>query len=312
VAAYEIMTGKIIDRQTAGFLVLIIPLAVLIILLFTAWPLILLVFLLTLAVKVWQDYRWSKLSTVINPYFNQLLQDNQGCLTPIDLSAKANLTAKLARQFLDRKAEEFGAQKKAVGDKGMAYYFITASTLGSIFDESDPSLEEIGEKQVPAITASRSPLTNLEPSQEAKSPLIVAEKSENSVSEVPVISSSQSLTNLGKLFEEKEEENTAAISVQETVIQEPEEIINPSLNSSASSLFQSESEVREESLTTVSETISSMSLADLAKRLGVTPAVLGRNKKNKSETEFADWSRIRDPDGIAWKFDAKNSLFVAN
>ncbi len=36
------------------------------------------------------------------------------------------------------------------------------------------------------------------------------------------------------------------------------------------------------------------------------------NKKNKSETEFADWSRIRDPDGIAWKFDAKNSLFVAN
>ncbi|MCZ8105465.1 MAG: hypothetical protein O9972_47190, partial [Burkholderiales bacterium] len=200
----------------------------------------------------------------------------------------------------------------AVGDQGMAYYFITASTLGSIFDESDPSLEEIEEKQIPAITASRYPLTNLEQSQEAKSPLIVAEKSENSVPEVPVISSSQPLTNLGKLFEEKEEENTAAIAVQETVIQEPEEIINPSLNSSASSLSQSESEVKEESLTTVSETISSMSLADLAKRLGVTPAVLGRNKKNKSETEFADWSRIRDPDGIAWKFDAKNSLFVAN
>ncbi len=309
-AAYEIMTGKIIDRQTAGFLVLIIPLAVLIILVFTAWPLILLVFLLTLAVKVWQDYRWSKLSTVINPYFNQLLQDNQGCLTPIDLSAKANLTAKLARQFLDKKAEEFGAQKKAVGDQGMAYYFITASTLGSIFDESDPSLEKIEEKQIPAITASRFPLTNLEQSQETKSPLIVAEKSENSVPEVPVISSSQPLTNLGKLFEEKEEENTAAIAVQETVIQEPEEIINPSLNSPDSSL--SQSEVREESLSTVSETISSMSLADLAKRLGVTPAVLGRNKKNKSETEFADWSRIRDPDGIAWKFDAKNSLFVVS
>lgn len=305
------MTGKIIDRQTAGFLVLIIPLAVGIIVVFTAWPLILFFFLLTLAVKVWQDYRWSKLSAMINPYFNQLLQDNQGCLTPIDLSAKANLTAKLARQFLEKKAEEFGAQKKAVGDKGMAYYFITASTLGSIFDESDPSLE-VEKEEVPAIAASTSALTNLEPLEETKSSLIVEEKSENSVSEVPVISSSQPLTNLGKLFEEKDEESTEAIAVQETVIQEPEEIINPSLDSSVSSLSESESEVREEPLTSVSETISSMSLADLAKRLGVTPAALGRNKKNKTEVEFADWSRIRDPDGIAWKFDAKNSLFVVS
>jgi YesN/AraC family two-component response regulator len=305
------MTGKIIDRQTAGFLVLIIPLAVVIILVFTAWPLILLFFLLTLAVKVWQDYRWSKLSAIINPYFNQLLQDNQGCLTPIDLSVKANLTAKLAKQFLDKKAEEFGAQTKAVGDKGMAYYFITASTLGSIFDESDPSLEA-EEKEIPVIAASRSPLTNLEKLEEIKSSILVEEKSENSVSEVPVISSSQSLTNLGKLFEEKDEENTEAIAVQETVIQEPEEIINPSLHPSESSLSESESEVREESLTTVSETILSMSLADLAKRLGVTPAALGRNKKNKTEAEFADWSRLRDPDGVAWKFDAKNSLFVSN
>jgi hypothetical protein len=311
VAAHEIMTGKIIDRQTAGFLVLIIPLAVVIILVFTAWPLILLFFLLTLAVKVWQDYRWSKLSAMINPYFNQLLQDNQGCLTPIDLSAKANLTAKLARQFLEKKAEEFGAQKKAVGDKGMAYYFITASTLGSIFDESDPSLE-VEKEEVPAIAASTSTLTNLEQLEETKSPLIVEEKSKNSVPEVPVISSSQPLTNLGKLFEEKDEESTEAIAVQETVIQEPEEIINPSLDTSVSSVSESESEVREEPLTSVSETISSMSLADLAKRLGVTPAALGRNKKNKTEVEFADWSRIRDPDGIAWKFDAKNSLFVVN
>lgn len=305
------MTGKIIDRQTAGFLVLIIPLAVGIIVVFTAWPLILLFFLLTLAVKVWQDYRWSKLSAMINPYFNQLLQDNQGCLTPIDLSTKANLTAKLAKQFLEKKAEEFGAQKKAVGDKGMAYYFITASTLGSIFDESDPSLE-VEKEEVPAIAASTSSLTNLEQLEETKSSLIVEEKSENSVSEVPVISSSQPLTNLGKLFEEKDEESTEAIAVQETVIQEPEEIINPSLNTSVSSLSESESEVREEPLTSVSETISSMSLADLAKRLGVTPAALGRNKKNKTEVEFADWSRIRDPDGIAWKFDAKNSLFVVS
>jgi hypothetical protein len=303
------MTGKIIDRQTAGFLVLIIPLAVGIILIFTAWPLILLFFFLTLAVKVWQDYRWSKLSVIINPYFNQLLQDNQGCLTPIDLSVKANLTAKLAKQFLDKKAEEFGAQTKAVGDKGMAYYFITASTLGSIFDESDPSLEE--ETEVPAIAAASTPLANLEKFEESQSPAIVEEKTEMTVSEVSVISSSlQPLTNLGKLFEEKEAEITETIPVQETVIQESEAIINPSLETHESSSPETELEVREESLTSESETILSMSLADLAKRLGVTPAALGRNKKNKTEAEFADWSRIRDPDGAGWKFDPKNSIFV--
>lgn len=304
------MTGKIIDRQTAGFLVLIIPLAVGIILVFTAWPLILFFFLLTLIVRVWQDYRWSKLSAMINPYFNQLLQDNQGCLTPIDLSTKANLTAKLAKQFLEKKAEEFGAQKKAVGDKGMVYYFITASTLGSIFDESDSSLEE--EEEVPAIAAATSPVTSLEKFAAKESAVIVEEKTEIPVSEVPVISSSpQPLTNLGKLFEEKEAETSETIPVQETVIQPSEEITNPSLDPSVSSFSESESEVREESLTTVSETILPISLADLSKRLGVTPAALGRNRKNKTEAEFADWSRIRDPDGVAWKFDPKIALFTA-
>jgi hypothetical protein len=307
------MTGKIIDRQTAGFLVLIIPLAVGIILIFTAWPLMLLFFLLTLVVKVWQDYRWSKLSAIINPYFNQLLQDNQGCLTPIDLSVKANLTAKLAKQFLDKKAEEFGAQTKAVGDKSLVYYFITASTLGSIFDESDSSLEVEEEKEVPVIAASTSLLTNLEKLDETNSPIIVEDKTENSVSEVPVISSSQPLTNLGKLFEEKEEQTTDTIPVQETFIQASEEIINPSLETPENSLPESGSEVsKEPPVTTVSETVASISLADLAKRLGVTPAALGRNKKNKSEAEFADWTRIRDPDGIAWIFESKNSFFVAS
>ena len=35
----------------------------------------------------------------INPYFNQLIKENQGYLTPVDLSVKANLTLRDAKIF---------------------------------------------------------------------------------------------------------------------------------------------------------------------------------------------------------------------
>jgi hypothetical protein len=245
------MSGNLIDRGTAGFLVLIIPLAVGTVLLFTAWPLILLAILISLVWKVWQDYRWSRLSAEVNPYFNQLLQQYQGCLTPMDLSVKTNLPAKTAKQFLEKKADEFGAQKKTLGDRGTVYYFITASTLGSIFDESElePDEKSLEPPEVTAISPSSLPLVSPTPT--------LPEKTEDTVPSVPA-------TNLGKLLEEVEE--------------------------------------------AVPPAIRSMVLSDLAKRLEVTPAMLGKRKKTE---DFADWSRSKDPEGIAWKFDEANSIFVA-
>jgi hypothetical protein len=70
----------------------------------------------------------------------------------MDLSQKANLNGWTAKQFLERKAEEFGAQRKKLGEEGVVYYFLTANALGSIFADSDPDVEEEAEP----LTARRS------------------------------------------------------------------------------------------------------------------------------------------------------------
>ncbi|PSF33177.1 hypothetical protein C7H19_20445 [Aphanothece hegewaldii CCALA 016] len=136
------MTANVFDRTTAGFLILILPLAIVIMILFTAWKWILLFMGLSLALKIWQNYQWTKWSRTIDPVFHQLVTENQGCLTPMDLSQKANLSGWTAKEFLERKAEEFGAQRKKIDDEGVVYYFLTANALGSIFADSDPVEEE--------------------------------------------------------------------------------------------------------------------------------------------------------------------------
>jgi hypothetical protein len=40
----------------------------------------------------------------------------------------------------------------------------------------------------------------------------------------------------------------------------------------------------------------------LARRLGVAPASISRNKKKDN---FAVWTSIHDPDGISWRFDGQ-------
>lgn len=135
------MTGKVIDSSGTGLLILILPFAVVMVLLLKAWPLLLVLLIVGIGLRVWQQYQWQQWSKQVNPFFNQLIKENQGCLTALDLSMKANLAASAAQRYLDKKAGEFGAQRQIYEDKGTVYYFLTASALGSIFEESDPLLE---------------------------------------------------------------------------------------------------------------------------------------------------------------------------
>lgn len=132
------MTGKVLETGSAGVLILIIPFAFGFVVLYQLWPLLLAVAVLIVALKAWQNYQWQKWCGEINPYFNQLIKENRGYLTPVDLSLKANLTARDAQTFLTRKSDEYGTLPKNVKDKGFVYYFPTASALGSIFDDSEP------------------------------------------------------------------------------------------------------------------------------------------------------------------------------
>lgn len=135
------MTGKVVENPPSG-LILILPLALVMVLLYKAWPFLLLILLLSIVWKLWDTFQWQQWCRQVNPYFTELIRDNRGYLTPMDLSLKANLSGQAAKRFLDRKAQEYGAQRKSCSEQVTAYYFITASSLGSIFDDSEPVTED--------------------------------------------------------------------------------------------------------------------------------------------------------------------------
>ena len=149
------MTGKVLVNNTPGLLILIIPLAFVIVILYSAWPLLIALAVLAIALNVWQRYQWKQWSQKINPFFNELIRENQGCITAMDLSVKANLNGRDAQNFLAKKAEEYGAQRKDYRDKGTVYYFLTASALGSIFADSEPiwELDNEGESSANKVAA---------------------------------------------------------------------------------------------------------------------------------------------------------------
>ena len=224
------MTEKAIDTSAGGCLILILPIALLIIFLFTTWPVLLALLVLGLTWNLWQRYQWQKWSQQVNPIFHQLIQENRGSITALDLAMKANFSAATAKQYLDIKAEEFGAQRRESEDRGIVYYFITASTLGSIFDDSEPPSQ-------PKISPSASNTPILEPSPEAQ---------------------------------KKQTE-----SLTETANEQAKPPNNK--QSAPGSLIQ----------------------AELAKRLDVHSSTV---YKRRDDSDFPEWSRSRDPDGIAWEY----------
>ena len=132
------MNEQTLDRSPAGILVLIIPLAFAIVMLYKLWPLLLALVVLIISWKTWQNYQWQQWCELVNPYFNDLVKENRGYLTPLDLTLKVNLSDKAAKAFLERKSEEYGVSPKLIKNKGVVYYFPTASALGSILDDSEP------------------------------------------------------------------------------------------------------------------------------------------------------------------------------
>lgn len=87
--------------------------------------------------NLWQQYRWEKWCEQVNPLFYKLIGENQGKITPVDLSLKGNFAGNQAKRYLEGKAKEFGASVLDSESDNPSYYFITASVLGDIFDSSE-------------------------------------------------------------------------------------------------------------------------------------------------------------------------------
>ena len=124
-------------RNATGFLLILLPAALAMSALFIAWPFILGLTVLVAGGNIWQNYEWSKTTRSIDPSFQQLLVQNRGEITPIDLSLKANIPGKTATRYLVTKADEFGTGSRQHPDRGQVFYFISVSTLGNIFDDSE-------------------------------------------------------------------------------------------------------------------------------------------------------------------------------
>ncbi|MGK7952147.1 MAG: hypothetical protein AB4368_26025 [Xenococcaceae cyanobacterium] len=271
------MTGKVINNSPSSILVLIIPIAFAIIVIYKLWPFLLALALLIIAWKIWQYYKWQQWSREINPYFNELIKTNRGCLTPIDLSLKANLSGSDAKVFLEKKAEEYGAQRKIVKDRGVVYYFLTAGVLDTIFEDSEPVEEEVVTVEEEKDSPIKTPKF-VQSLAEAKQP------QKFSVKEIAQLA--------------KQEQKSATVTKKTPTESKSESTVDRESSTEKQETSKSQTEINP---------LSALIQADLAKRLDLNSSTVGRRK---GKPDFPEWSQSKDPEGIAWKYLTDKEIFV--
>jgi hypothetical protein len=285
-----VMNEKSIDSSTDTFLVILLPLAFVIVFLFATWPVLLGLIVLSISFKVWQQRRWQQWSLQVNPIFHQLIQATQGRVTSLDLAMKANISAATAKKYLDTKAEEFGASRQNYEDCGTVYYFITSSILGNILDQSEPPIEsEQQENQVLKQIAVQT--LDEELKNESESIQVIAPQaetsSEHSSIEPPAIAPEDSSI---------EPPAVASEALADSSIEPPAVASEPSEDISQ----------HVEPLNHTKSVPQSLIQSELAKRLNVYSSTV---YKRRDDPDFSQWSRSKDPDGIAWKFSRKTKEF---
>lgn len=284
------MNEKSIDSSTDTFLVILLPLAFVIVFLFATWPVLLGLIVLSISFKIWQQRRWQQWSQQVNPLFHQLIGATQGRVTSLDLAMKANISAAVAKKYLDTKAEEFGASRQNYEDCGTVYYFITSSILGNILDQSEPPTESEQEENQD-LKQIAVPTLNEELKHESESIQVIAPQAETSTEDSihsPAITEASADSSIEPPAIASELANSSIES--SAVASEPSKDISPHL----------------EPLNHTKSVPKSLIQSELAKRLNVYSSTV---YKRRDDPDFSQWSRSKDPDGIAWKFSRKTKEF---
>jgi hypothetical protein len=284
-------------KSATGFLLVLIPAALAMSALFIAWPVILGVVLLITGGNVWQSYEWSKTAQSIDPVFQQLIVQNRGEISPIDLSLKANISGKVSQRYLAIRADEFGTGSRQHPDRGQVYYFVSISTLGSIFDDSELELE------LPAIAPAANPVVAFQavatPIAAIPEEVVPAVTIPPTARAIPIATATvepiappaasiplepvSELSNLRQLFDEEVVPAVTPAPVE--TAPEPEIATEPVVASPIASA--------------VKVPVVTIIQSELAKRLDVHSSTI---YKRRSEPDFTDWTRNRDPDGLAWGY----------
>jgi hypothetical protein len=313
------------DNSLPGFLLILLPAAFVAVFLSVAWPFILGGVLLLTGNNVWQSYQWAKLSQQVNPYFTQMVQEQQGEIAPLALSARANISAPVADRYLQGKAAEIGGVSYQAPQGGTIYSFLTVGSLENTFAGLNPNpsiSEKLAELELPTETPKE---VTVAPSLEIltvqpvaaviepiTTPTITVEPVVAKVVEVELPTTKPAEVVAPKIVEPLP---PAKITVAEAPVVETAVVETINTNATGSSdfaqalrnIFTTENTelVGEEpiELETVAEIISQ---TDLAKRLDVHPSTL---YKRRSDVSFSEWTRNRDPEGVAWGYQRDTKEF---
>ncbi len=287
------------QKNATGFLAILIPAALALSALYEAWPYILGAVLLTIGFRLFSDYQWSKMVQSINPDFQRLIVQNRGEITPMDLAIVANISGQEAQRYLSDKASEFGTGSRQHPERGQVYYFISVRTLGDIFDDSEREVLEIAPAVTsPVVFRSNSPVSAVE--TETPLQLVPVEVSlvvePPPAIEYPIVESvalnPPPATPIIEAISANPPPETE-IPIVEVAATEP---------TSLSQILAAEAQHSEPSVTgklPTNQPLVTIIQSELAKRLDVHSSTV---YKRRSEPNFTDWTRNRDPEGLAWGY----------
>ncbi len=323
------MPERAINTKSAtGCMLVLIPAALTMSALFVAWPVILGVTLAIAGGNIWQSYEWTKTARSIDPVFQQLIVQNRGEISALDLSLQANVSGKVSDRYLVAKASEFGTGRRQHPDRGQVYYFVTVSTLGQIFDDSEvetPAImpattavasfpQTIATEYVPVvIQVEDRPVVNTAPAAMSFAPDVPVVES-RSIEPVTEVSASVSEAISAPLASAAPVSSPDSTELDETSVSstasEPVEnqtvvaaIASEQLAATRDSVSPIEAE-QSSPLVAVDDPAPTSPLviiiqSELAKRLDVHSSTI---YKRRSEPNFTEWTRNRDPEGSAWGY----------
>jgi hypothetical protein len=333
------------DDTASGFLLVLIPVAFFAVFVSIAWPYIVGATLLFTGNKVWQSYQLAKLSQQVNPLFHQLIIERQGSITPLELSARANISGQVANRYLYGKAIEFGGTSQQSSGQGLVYNFLTVNSLENVFAGINPNptasqkLAEFDRPAAPVVALPSTPLAAPMPEQSLE-PLSLQLPSEPitdaaelplslEVAAMPTNTVAVNVEAVPAVIPESIPATVIELVVPETTV---ELITEPVVNSIADPVLpvvtpvtepatdlilpvssfgqalrnifnaenvEDEAEVALEQVTSREVGSEIISQSDLAKRLDVHASTI---YKRRADVSFGEWTRNRDPEGIAWGY----------
>lgn len=114
--------------NTWSYLTLLLPVAFVLVASFESWRFLVGIGSCLGIGWTFRLYRLNRLARAdkLNSIFYQLIQENQGKITVLDLAMKAQISGNIAQDFLEKRAQEFAADFEIKDGGGILYQFSTA------------------------------------------------------------------------------------------------------------------------------------------------------------------------------------------